>query len=85
MADLSKTYLYRMTHIQNVPHILTNGITHRNSPNANSKFTSIGDPSLITTRDCFVLDNGRLLGDYVPFYFGTRSPMLYVIQKGFNG
>jgi hypothetical protein len=36
-------------------------------------------------RDTFILDNGSRLGDYIPFYFGTRTPMLYVIQKGFNG
>ncbi|MFL5911514.1 MAG: DarT ssDNA thymidine ADP-ribosyltransferase family protein [Gaiellaceae bacterium] len=23
------------------------------------------------------------LGDYVPFYFGTRSPMMYVYSKGY--
>ena len=31
------------------------------------------------------MDNGRTLGEYIPFYFGPRMPMLYVIQKGFNG
>ncbi|HAZ25324.1 MAG TPA: DUF4433 domain-containing protein, partial [Algoriphagus sp.] len=31
MADLNKIYLYRMTHIANVPHILLHGITHRSS------------------------------------------------------
>jgi hypothetical protein len=24
------------------------------------------------------------LGEFIPFYFGVRTPMLYVIQKGFN-
>jgi hypothetical protein len=85
MADLNKTYLYRMTHIANVPHILAHGITHRNSVNNNLNFTPIGDSTLISTRDGFVLDNGRTLGEYIPFYFGPRMPMLYVIQKGFNG
>lgn len=85
MPDLNKIYLYRMTHIDNVAHILTNGITHRNSPDANPNFVTIGDSSLISTRDSYKLENGKLLGDYVPFYFGTRTPMLYVIQKGFNG
>lgn len=85
MADLNKIYLYRMSHIANVPHILTHGITHRDSANAHPNFTPIGDPTLISTRDGFVLDNGRTLGEYIPFYFGTRMPMLYVIQKGFNG
>jgi hypothetical protein len=74
-----------MTHIENVPHIIKHGITHRLSPNANPKFIPIGDSTLITTRYNFILDNGKLLGEYVPFYFGTRTPMLYVIQKGFNG
>lgn len=85
MADLNKIYLYRMTHIANVPHILEHGVTHRNSPNANPNFTPIGDPTLISARDGFRLDNGRTLGEYIPFYFGPRMPMLYVIQKGFNG
>lgn len=85
MADLNKIYLYRMTHIANVPHILLHGITHRTSANANPNFTPIGDPTLISARDGFVLDNGRTLGEYIPFYFGARMPMLYVIQKGFNG
>lgn len=74
-----------MTHIDNVPHILAHGVTHRNSPNANPNFTPIGDPTLISARDGFLLDNGRTLGEYIPFYFGPRMPMLYVIQKGFNG
>ncbi len=74
-----------MMHIANVPHILVHGITHRTSANANPNFTPIGDPYLISTRDGFVLDNGRTLGEYIPFYFGTRMPMLYVIQNGFNG
>ncbi len=74
-----------MTHITNVPHILEYGITHRTSSNANPNFTPIGDPTLISARDGFVLENGRTLGEYIPFYFGPRMPMLYVIQKGFNG
>ncbi len=74
-----------MTHIANVPHILVHGITHRTSANANPNFTPIGDPTLISARDGFELDNGRSLGEYIPFYFGPRMPMLYVIQKGFNG
>lgn len=73
-----------MTHIENIPHIVKYGITHAASLNANQQFVSIGDSSLISIRNNFVLDNGRLLGDYTPFYFGPRMPMLYVIQKGYN-
>ena len=85
MANLNKIYLYRMTHIANVLHILKHGITHRTSANANPHFRPIGDSTLISTRGRFMLDNGKTLGEYIPFYFGTRMPMLYVIQKGFNG
>jgi hypothetical protein len=84
MADLSKTYLFRMTHIENIPHILQHGITHPSSSNANQEFVPIGDKTLIATRNDFLLNNGKLLGDYIPFYFGVRTPMLYVVQKGFN-
>lgn len=84
MADLDKIYLFRMTHIRNIPHILQWGITHVESVNRNEEFVPIGDPSLITTRNNFRLENGRKLGEYIPFYFGVRMPMLYVIQNGYN-
>jgi len=84
MTDLSKTYLFRMTHIENIPHILQHGITHPSSRNANPDFVPIGDRTLISTRNDFLLNNGRRLGEYIPFYFGIRTPMLYVIQMGFN-
>ncbi|RMG17955.1 MAG: DUF4433 domain-containing protein [Bacteroidetes bacterium] len=82
---MNKIYLYRMTHINNVRHILEHGITHRNSVHANPNYTPIGDPALISTRNDFKLDNGRFLGEYILFYFGPRMPILYVIQRGFNG
>lgn len=85
MVDFSKKYLYRMIHIENIPHVLEYGITHRNSTSANLNFVPIGDNSLINRRNTYILNNGSILGDYIPFYFGTRSPMLYVIQHGFNG
>ena len=73
-----------MTHIENIPHILQNGITHTTSEYANPDFVPIGDSSLITTRNKFILNNGTRLGEYIPFYFGVRTPMLYVVQNGFN-
>ncbi len=73
-----------MTHIENIPHILQYGITHAASKNANPAFVPIGDSTLINARNNFLLNNGRRLGAYIPFYFGARTPMLYVIQKGFN-
>lgn len=74
-----------MTHIENVPHILEHGITHISSIQANKDYKSIGDNSIISTRNNFELPNGKKLGTFIPFYFGARMPMLYVIQKGYNG
>lgn len=85
MSDLNKIYLFRMTHIENIPHILQSGLTHGASPNRNTIYVPIGDSRLINTRNNFELPNGDKLGDYIPFYFGSRMPMLYVIQRGFNG
>ncbi len=48
---IDKIRLFRMTHIDNIPFILDNGITHRNSVNANPDYISIGDVSLIGTRN----------------------------------
>ena len=92
--ELSQIHIYRMTHIENIPHILINGITHKNSPNANADYVPIGDASLITTRAIkqVTITNGNrsclietiTLGDFIPFYFGIRMPMLYVMQHGGN-
>lgn len=96
MLDLNKIYLYRITHIENIPHILQNGITHKKSQNKNPNYKNIGDISLIETRSekHVSIDNGDLnpknarttitLGDYIPFFFGVRMPMLYVTQYGGN-
>jgi hypothetical protein len=48
MIGLDKKYIFRMTHIENIPHILQYGITHSNSINSNPNFTPIGNPNLIT-------------------------------------
>ena len=73
-----------MTHIKNIPHILKNGITHQNSANRNKAYVSIGSNSLISKRENFKLANGKILGSYIPFYFGPRMPMLFVIKLGAN-
>ncbi len=82
--DLNKKYLFRMTHIHNLPHIIENGITHVTSLKSNPNYTPIGDGKIIQTRKNIILKNNKFISDYIPFYFGTRMPMLYVIQKGFN-
>lgn len=73
-----------MTHIENIPHIIKYGLTHHSSKNGNKNYRSIGDVSIISTRKNFKMPNGESLSDYIPFYFGRRTPMLYVIQNGYN-
>ncbi|RKN82854.1 type II toxin-antitoxin system toxin DNA ADP-ribosyl transferase DarT [Ulvibacterium marinum] len=93
--SLKKVYIYRMTHMENIPHILKHGITHKGSPNANPRFKAIGDSSLIDFRKTKTVKISEsrvglgirekiILGDFIPFYLGLRTPMLYVIQKGGN-
>ncbi len=82
MPDFNHIFLYRMAHIENIPHILRFGFTHIQSQNANEHYRSIGDERIIQKRNNFLLKNGHHLGNYIPFYFGVRMPMLYIIQKG---
>lgn len=74
-----------MLHIDNISHVLQYGITKIDSVNANQNYKAIGDSSLISNRNSFLIPNGKKLGNYIPFYFWFKMPMLYVIQKGFNG
>ena len=92
--NLCQVRIYRIFHIENIPHIIANGITHKDSPKANPNFVTIGDKSLISNRNTnqVGIDNGNTsntiekitLGDFIPFYFGVKMPMLYVVQLGGN-
>jgi len=82
-------YVFRMVHVQNMPHVLSSGLVHRSSVHASANYKAIGDRALIAKRRTLrvaVEGTGEVitLGDYIPFYFGTRSPMLYVMQQGGN-
>ncbi|MBP9993428.1 MAG: DUF4433 domain-containing protein [bacterium] len=77
-------YAFRITHIDNIPHILRNGIVKADSPLRDDNYVSIGDQQVIRVRTEMAVDDRRI-SDYIPFYFGPRSPMLYVIQHGYNG
>ena len=79
MTDLYQIRIFRMTHIANMLHILEHGITHSSSPHANPDYRPIGDGSLIGSRAAFPVTGNKTLGDYIPFYFWGRMPMLYVI------
>ena len=77
-------YAFRITHIDNIPHIVHNGIVKADSPLRDEHYMSIGDRQIIRVRGEMVV-KGYKISDYIPFYLGPRSPMLYVIQHGYNG
>lgn len=84
MVNFNRIPIFRMVHIENIPHVLQYGLTHWSSSNRNLNYVPIGDNSLIGTRNNMTLPNGDIIGQYLPFYFWGRMPMLYVIQKGYN-
>jgi len=87
MAKPDRIYLYRITHIDNLDFIMESGkLTCPSHTDCDPNYVGIGDSTLIGSRS-FKQINIEPKGnftDYVSFYFGARSPMLYAIQKGFN-
>ena len=83
MEQKSIKYSFRMVHIDNIPHIEDVGFVLPSSPCASATYKPIGDTTLINARNATPV-HGVNLSEYIPFYFGYRSPMLYVIQHGNN-
>ncbi len=54
--DLAAIKVYRITHIDNIEHVLQNGITHKNSPNHNPHYKSIGLGTYFANEYCCGLD-----------------------------
>lgn len=87
MARPNVVYLYRITHIDNLNFIVASGrLTCSNHANCDPNFIGIGDSTLIESRNLkqIPLTPKGNFNNYVAFYFGPRSPMLYTIQNGFN-
>lgn len=76
-------YGFRITHIDNIPYINEMGFVLPNSEYASPTYKPIGDREVIGKRNTKI--KGYDLAQYIPFYFGPRSVMLYVIQHGYNG
>ena len=77
-------YAHRLTHIDNIPYLSKVGFVHPTSDKADPHYVPIGDASVIKVRD-EELHQGHRLSDYIPFYFGPHTPMLFVIQNAYNG
>ncbi len=78
--------IYHITHIDNLPSILASGCLWCECAAAQMRLSTvrIGYSHLKNKR----MDKrvpqfaGHVVGDYVPFYFAPRSPMLYTINRG---
>lgn len=80
------TLLYRITHIENLAGLLARGCDC--SPNLakaeNMTKRAISHKDIMDKREHATVrvPPGGVVADYVPFYFGPKSPMLYAIKQG---
>ena len=76
--------IFRITHRDNIPWILENGLHCQNSSKVDPNFVNIGNPDLIARRSMrpVPIPPGGTLSDYLPFYFTPHSPMMYNIHTG---
>ncbi|MGH8746642.1 MAG: type II toxin-antitoxin system toxin DNA ADP-ribosyl transferase DarT [Burkholderiales bacterium] len=86
MPAPNPTFVYRITHADNVPWLLANGLHCASAGVRDPGFVEIGLPDLIQRRATRTvpLPPGGTLNDYVPFYFGTHSVMLYNLHTGYG-
>ncbi len=86
MAVPDPIWLFRITHIANLEHDLKHGLVNAKSIHANPNYIQIGDSSLINIRKEIQAPDppGGTLADYIPFYLGPRSPMLFQIASGWE-
>lgn len=83
---LDELHVYRMIHYQNLEYILANGIYYRNNMNFDPNYVNIGSSEIISHRDSISVKcyPETFVNEYVPFYFGVRTPMLYKIKTGYG-
>lgn len=89
-ADLlnpEKALIFRITHRDNVPWIIANGLHAKNGALSDPNFRPIGNRDLIAKRTDHPIAGGRRgsLSDYIPFYFTPFSMMMLNIHTGYNG
>ncbi len=78
------TAIYHITHVNNLAGILKEDGLRCDRAALALKSVQIGHQHIKARRMVrqVPLPPGGTLGDYVPFYFAPRSPMLYVINSG---
>lgn len=80
--------IYHITDVGNLPNILTNAGLHSDAVMAQRNPTVLGYNHIKQrrlTRIRVPCCNNRFVGEFVPFYFCPRSPMLYTVNQGATG
>ncbi len=86
MAIPSPVYIYRIVHRDNLQIFIDEGKLLSPNSATNQNYIPIGETSLINQRGTklITIDPYGEIRDYISFYFGTRSPMLYCIYHGYD-
>lgn len=82
-----KALIFRITHINNVPWLLGNGLYCKNGAKLDPEFVAIGNQEIIDKRDSRTVPIAPwgTLADYIPFYFTPFSMVMYKIKTGHGG
>ena len=86
MTPSDPTYIFHITALENLQNILEAGELRakRALEQEDADYTNIAHMTIQDRRNHTLVPcgPGGVLHDYVPFYFGPRSPMLFTLSKG---
>ncbi len=83
-----QTLIYHITDVENLPGILAGGALRSDAAMALHNPAVIGYGHIKQRRMTEIRVNccgGRFVGEFVPFYFCPRSPMLFTVNRGNTG
>lgn len=84
---MAPLFVYRITHIQNLSFIFeTRRIVCPNHTNIDPNYSAIGNNQIISSRNTRAVPGlePKTFKDFIGFYFGKRSIMLYNIHTGYG-
>ena len=75
-------FLYYITHVDNIPSILQNGIlSHEEIVKRGINFTPIYNLDVVNLRKDKITPDGKSLWYYANLYLQPRNPMMYVVKR----
>lgn len=85
MPRSTPTFIYHFTRVEHLASIVGSGLVcDRRAQTTGLLSIEIGNQGIKERRLCrpVPVEPGGSVGDYVPFYFAPRSPMMYSIYRG---